>query len=499
MVNTPLIISPQTENISDDTEITDGLDITANVLSAPGTDGGFIDEFDGAVVDASNFPTNVGGIIDADRLTFSIGGGSGYTQRYVGSKNYFDGAYKIKNAEIVVEIPITSVVDKIYQFGCASSLVTMNNGSHTRVTLRTFPGGSGTTSALSIYGPANYNLWTVTLAVGDILKVKFATFGQKVINGRIGNKVSYCINDSDWIETGVSGPFYDQLWLVSYFDSEAQRAYYGRVTVYGYPTSGIATLPEADAYTAQTPATLSSISTILVLLASAGAGGLLNYQIQRKSVEYPEWVDLDGVRDAWSDLGICDGTTPFDLSSIYKPLGTDQFRDQFVFSGSGLVAYPSVSGRTITWGSDVTAPSAPVITTAIATNESILTMLFANLLSDMYAVIFEANFNNSGSIPYSSRGIFETGYDYMRLRGNIGEVQQSGELNTLLMSIKGLAEGDVVTITAFARDDVGNVSAGTQKNITMSGAQYKMMFVEEIKSTLSSEVISGKLGCSDDN
>jgi len=489
MVNTPLTISPQTENISDDTEITDGLDITANVLSAPGTDGGFIDEFDGAVVDASNFPTNVGGIIDADRLTFSIGGGSGYTQRYVGSKNYFDGAYKIKNAEIVVEIPITSVVDKIYQFGCASSLVTMNAGWHTKVTLRTFPGGSGTTSALNIYGSANSNLWTVTLAVGDILKVKFATFGQKVINGRIGNKVSYCINDSDWIETGVSGPFYDQLWLVSYFDSEAQRAYYGRVTVYGYPTSGIATLPEADAYTAQTPATLSSISTILVLLASAGAGGLLNYQIQRKSVEFPEWVDLDGNIGAWSDLGICDGSTPFDLSAIYKPLGTDQFRDQFVFSGSGLVAYPSVSGRTITWGSDVDAPNSPVITTAIATNESILTILFADLLSDAYAIIFEVDINGSGSLPYSQRCRIESGYDYLRLVGNLDTVQQSGELNSLVTSIKGLADGDVIIITAFARDRQGNISAGTQKTITMSGAQYITMLTRIVKDQVLNQVV----------
>jgi len=492
MVNTPLIISPQTENISDDTELTDGLDVTANVLSALGASGGFVDEFVGSTLDASIWEQSAGvtvangvaTIIGTNPAISTITGDRFLCSRLVGQTNYTPLSL---TGSLLFKIKKVSALRHEIQLGTTYIQSTSSSPTTGDAILNFIEDGRLVFSSFTL--PAG------SVNVGDSILLRW-TASEAITNSFAWLDLS--IDDGNsWIRARYTTRFRGYA-VISVRHPNIPVAF-EMIEWTGFEKSGSATLPEADAYIAQSPATLASISTILVLLASAGAGGLLNYQIQRKSVEYPEWVDLDGNIGEWTDLGICDGSTPFDLSAIYKPLGTDQFRDQFVFSGSGLVAYPSVSGRTITWGSDVTAPSAPVITTAIATNESILTMLFANLLSDMYAVIFEANFNNSGSIPYSSRGIFETGYDYMRLRGNIGEVQQSGELNTLLMSIKGLAEGDVVTITAFARDDVGNVSAGTQKNITMSGAQYKMMFVEEIKSTLSSEVISGKLGCSDDN
>lgn len=87
-MSTPWTVSPITEAMSNDVyELTDGLEIDGGALEANGTDGGFIDEFDGAVVDATNWPVNSNGILDGNgNLTFDNVGNTGWSQRYVISK-----------------------------------------------------------------------------------------------------------------------------------------------------------------------------------------------------------------------------------------------------------------------------------------------------------------------------------------------------------------------------------------------------------------------------
>ena len=213
--------------------------------------------------------------------------------------------------------------------------------------------------------------------------------------------------------------------------------------------------------------------------------------MQYKDDEYPEWKSFEGVIGGWSDIGLIDGTT-LPITNC-KPLTNGYVRCKIVFTGNGLVSYPTIDKITYNWSSDVTAPSEPTITTAIATSESILTMLFADLPADAYAIIYEVDINGAGSLPFSTRGKIESGYGYMRFVGSKTEVQKEAEINSLLHSIKGLREGDVVVITAFARDKVGNISAGKQKAITMTGAQYKTMLTKVISESVKTTVVIDSL------
>ena len=225
---------------------------------------------------------------------------------------------------------------------------------------------------------------------------------------------------------------------------------------------------------------MASLNSILVNLLTTGTGGKINLLLAHKSEEDETFVSLDGTPNEYTDLGVCDGT-PFTALSAYKPRSGDKLLPKLVYSGNGLESYPEIDKIIWDWNSDITAPADPVITTAIAANENIAVIQCGDLPADAYANIFEIDVNGAGSLPLSERNKIESGHGHLRLVGPQTEVEQQAERNSKTIAITGLAEGDVLNITAFARDRVGNQSAGKLTSITMSGAQYVRVPVENYK------------------
>ena len=484
-------VSPVDEVVQSTLELSDGLEVVANVLKCDGTDGGFIDNFDGAVVDSANWTEIHQAIIDNGRLTFTTGGGNGYTIRYVGSNSFFGGKYNLKNASVIVTIPIIDTNERYILFGCSDTLNNAVNGVHTRITVRIFP-SSANKADMSFYGSANNNYPSISnLSVGDVLKFMFKTTGEKDIAHRTTYKLYYKKNNEDWVDSGASGPAYDRLWISSYYDSETQKAYVESVEIYGYKQSAIATLPESESYTALSPAKLASVDTITPHISTAGAGGTINLHVQHKSDEDADYVDLSGNLNSWTDLGVIDGsaiTVPAYLSRT-----NDKFRYKLTYSGDGLHSYPEIDKLTFAWSSDVVAPAQPVVSEAISASQNIAVVQFDTLPADGYAYTLDVNINGAGSLPLSERNKIESGHGHLRLVGNQTNVERTGERNSRLVGIDGLMEGDALNITSYTRDNVGNISAGTTTALVMSGAQYVPNFVTKKKGVLKAGKMKGRI------
>ena len=221
--------------------------------------------------------------------------------------------------------------------------------------------------------------------------------------------------------------------------------------------------------------------------ASINHNGVVNLHVQHKSDEDATWVSLSDVPDEWTDLGAVDGTA-ITLPS-YLARTDDNFRFKLVYSGSGLVAYPEIDYITYTWQSDVVAPSAPVVNTAIAANETIAVVQFDALPSDAYAYQMDINVNSAGSLPLSERNKIESGHNYLRLVGPQTNTEREGERNDLAIALRGFANGDILDITSYARDEVGNVSAGTASTITLAAQSTIVLPGDLIEMTIADDII----------
>lgn len=458
------VTSPEEVEIADTPfELSDGLEIDGGVLESIGVAGGFVDNFDESTVNATYWPVNNGGILDGNgNLTFDNIGATGWAQRYIISRlvgiNFGRG---VMNTRAVVRLLIDSLPTQYLYGKCG-----MSYGHYYPVTSIQFRINADSTILMAISGGSGAENITENIVVGQ--EVCFIFDIIVVPDGGNHVKISYSMDDMvTEVDTGVRGVDAGHLFLESYYVDNPCK--FAKVEYFGYARNQIAELPKEEAYTVQPPATLASLDGVLVNRASIGNGGEARLYFQYKDDEYSDWKSFDGVIGEWSDVGLIDGN--FQPITNCKPLSNGFIRPKIVFTGSGLVSYPSIDKITYYWSSDVTAPDKPVITTAIATSESILTLLFANLPADAYAYIFEIDINGAGSLPMNINGNIGSG-EYLRFVGSQTTVEKEGERNTLVTSIKGLADGDQITITAFARDRAGNISAGTQAFVTMSGAQY---------------------------
>ena len=487
-------ISPVDEIIQDTLELTDGLEVDANVLKT--INGGISDDFN-TTLDTTKWVVNNNnqGMTANGELYFSVGGGDGNYKRYVGSKQLFSQTNVWKNASAVIAIRVSDYV-RSHQITLAPSIGDTSSNSYPKFILVTNNAGTIGNTYFHAIGNGVNTAVSVTLATGDMFYFRFKMNTNVAEDTYTGVSLQYAINNTtNWIDTGVVGIFASNLWLDSYWDNtngsiRIEKVYTENL---GYPTSETATLPETEAYTALSPAKLASVDTITPHISTAGAGGTINLHVQHKSDEDVDWVDLSGNLNSWSDLGSIDGTAI--TVPEYFSRTSDKFRYKLVYSGTGLVSYPEIDKLTFTWSSDVSAPSEPTVTSAISASESILVLLFGSISSDAYAIELEININGAGSLPISKRNKIESGYGNLRLIGNSTEEEREGERNTLLYSVNGLQKDDVVVITAYQVDRVGNRSAGKQKSVTMTGAQYLTMLTTILNENISTTKVVDKVEC----
>jgi len=492
MTSAPWNTSPVVEQMADtDLTLTDGLKNDSGVLKALGQSDsvnidGFKDNFDGSVVDLNHFPTQAGASIENNMLKLA-GGSDGYAtgERTVMTDVRCElesqpwwGAYYTR-----VETRILINQANIISFRLHINVHNAEYNTGDFISFWCHPPSN--TIDTRIYGNGKYVSVSRTF---DVMPQSVIVKLLPYVNESLSVfKVMYSFDEG---ETFITSSFSPSNRSRFQFDS-----YYADPPLYieyfnlmGYPTSETAELPTTDAYTALLPAKLAKVLTIQPHISTAGNGGIVDLHVQHKSDEDEVWKSLADTPNEWTNLGVVDGSAI--TVSDYLSRTNDNFRFKLVYSGTGLVSYPEIDYITWTWESDVTAPSEPVITTAIATSESILTILFNTIDTDAYAIEFELNINGAGSLPVSDRNKIESGHNYLRLVGSNTNKEKQGERNTLLYSVNGLQENDVIVITAYQVDKVGNRSAGKQKSITMSGAQYLTMLTKIISEQVSTTVVT---------
>ena len=77
--------SPVNEIIDDALELSEGLIIEDGELKALGTDGGFVDEFDGSVLDTAKWPTSSNASVSDGMLNLTGGDALNYSDKFVAS------------------------------------------------------------------------------------------------------------------------------------------------------------------------------------------------------------------------------------------------------------------------------------------------------------------------------------------------------------------------------------------------------------------------------
>jgi len=470
-MTTPWNASPVTEQIADtELELSRWLKKESNMLSVIGNDGGFEDNFDSAALNTTNFPYSSGVTLFGNGYARMLGGSSdGYNSldRYLWSKlcsNSNNPYYAFDSGRVVIKFKKVSNLYNQFKVGYTADkgdsrtifsayvIVTTDASNNLYLDCRL-----GARANISI---ADFQLGDEVCFIFDILK------GDSSQNYNSA-QFSYSLDDMQTIiQTKSAGPAYGYIGIDCYYhDKPIDIAFFA---VYGYPTEASAELPTTEAYTVSLPAKLAKVLTIQPHISTAGNGGVINLRVQHKSDEDAVWKNLADEPNEWTDLGVVDGSAI--TVSDYLSRRNDNFRFKLVYAGDGLHSYPEIDHITWTWASDVIAPASPIILTAIAPNSQSILIQYDTLPIDAYARILDVNINGAGSLPLSKRNKIESGHGHLKLVGNQLRDELSGEHNSDLITINNLNENDVVQITSYHIDNVGNTSAGIETSLVIEGS-----------------------------
>lgn len=466
------VIMPETLNH------TDNLTIKNNVLTASGTNGGFIDEFEGPTIDTSIWEVVNNASVSNGKLVFS--GGTGRVDQNIVSRK-IDATQKTDTFLAYLKVPRQTDVERdirFYSFYQQSYYEYADN----IVGLIQYTSGS-----IYFYARGGKDL---PIAAADVPETDYIYIVMSGASDGVSDnkyvKMGYSFDDMKTVSllTGIT-PF--QPYLVVDAGETGIETYAEMCVCLGYPTTATATLPEVEAYTAELPAKLAYLISLIPNFSEVGNGGAINFLIQRKSDWDDEWTDLSGQLGEWTDLGVLQNDVAIYLPEYFTG-PNEKFRYMLVYSGDGLSSYGSLASFTFAWLSNISSPDSPTLTSTIVANENIALVQFSGVPDDAHAIILDVKKNDEIAKPLSCRNKLEEDNGHLRLVGPQDTDEKANERNSLLVAIPGFVAGDTVQATAYAIDNQENQSAGVVGDtVIMQSANYVPVAVENIELLLSEQ------------
>ena len=301
-------------------------------------------------------------------------------------------------------------------------------------------------------------------------------FGPFTFGSVIGGTYRYVAVERNYNQANAAAETYDRVESMPFAAFAAQT---GAIGIPFWPTTSLPTaeLPTTAAFTGTGGTKLATLTSITPTLDSTGAGGTVTLYSQHYNDALGAWASLGDVIGGWTSHGAVVSGTPIDLSATKCRTG-EKYRWKAEFTSTdGTLPPPKLSGLSLAWVSDITAPGVPTIAQifgavpAGGVNPGYRADFTVPV--DARHVVIEGQRNSGGYLPFSTRAKFENGQGSMAFVGDLAQIEAAGERNeTHLSSMKGFAVGDTVQIRAQAQDAVGNVSTWVESPIVALAIDY---------------------------
>lgn len=230
--------------------------------------------------------------------------------------------------------------------------------------------------------------------------------------------------------------------------------------------SRTASILTANAFVPTPPAKLATLTHVNLTLDTTGADGTVALYLQHYNDIVARWESYDGVVDGWTLAGPpASTTTMYSLDELPARNG-ERVRAKFVFTSTdGTATAPAVSGLTLSWTSDVSAPVAPTIASILGVGGANALCNLGPVPADARHLTAEVDIDGAGFLPLSKRNAVEAGHGYLEYLGPVAADEPAGGRNTVQVLVENLTQGQTVQVRARAVDAVGNISAASDSEL----------------------------------